>query len=151
MKAGKQEDSDLFIGHTCLPPCSHRVLTRVAPPCQASRLFPAREGKSPAHLLRLEPRQQLPSSSSLRFPEPQGVISLFGLKASTLLRNNAANRERSASLRRVLGSGPAHAVSCSSTGQLSQGRCPVLNPSKSSDLRPWSVIYTNGDSKITYS
>lgn len=84
--------------------------------------------------------------SSLRFPEPQGVISLFGLKASMLLRNNAANREHTASLRGVLGSGSAHTVPCSS-----QGRCLVLNPSKSSDLRLWSLIFTNGDSKIPYS
>lgn len=46
----------LFIGHTCLPPCSHRVLlTRAAPPCGPAGSFQQEKVTAPAHLLRLEP------------------------------------------------------------------------------------------------
>jgi hypothetical protein len=42
IKTGRQEDADLFNGHTCLPPCSHKVLTRAAPPCLGEQA-PSRE------------------------------------------------------------------------------------------------------------
>lgn len=99
---------------------AHLPLATSLPQGTGKRLpHPARPVGSPSSKRRKEPQHTCSDLShtatasffsSLRFPEPQGVISLFGLKASMLLRNNAANREPTASLRGVLGSGPAHTV-----------------------------------------